>query len=162
MQRMAANNVKTSSSAPAPKSVSAERPVLLSTAKVAEFIAWEEAWRDYAQCQCLASHDRHTRMSAFSQALDEDLRRFIREGSIAFPDNADIADAIPVLQHYIRRQKNPLLDRIEFYKRRQQRGESLTHFIRPSVNCFMPVTVLDVTYVTPATRRCVTLARHPC
>ncbi|XP_065190896.1 uncharacterized protein K02A2.6-like [Sycon ciliatum] len=128
MERMSNQTSTSSTTPPAPKSVSAERPVLLSTATMAEFTAWEEAWRDYAQCQCLASHDRHTRMSAFRQALDEDLRRFIREGIIAFPEDADIADAIPVLQQYIRRQRNPLLDRIEFYKRRQQRGESFDSF----------------------------------
>ena len=112
----------------APKPVSAERPVLISSATMSDFATFEEAWADYAQCQHLSSQDRETRMSAFRQCLDEDLRRYVREQIIVFPAGADVADAMPVLRAYIRRQRNPLLDRIDFYGRRQQRGEAFDSF----------------------------------
>ena len=63
-------------------------------------------------------------MSAFRQTLDEDLRRFIREGIISIPDTSDVQEAKDELRKFIRRQRNPLLDRMEFYRRAQQPGES--------------------------------------
>ena len=113
---------------PSAKPVSAERPILLSSATMADFVAWEEAWQDYARCQHLNQQDPGIQLSALRQALDEDLRRFIREGIIVLPRNADIAAVITVLRRYIRRQRNPLLDRIVFYQRHQQPGESFDSF----------------------------------
>ena len=42
------------------KPVSDERPMLILSANMADFVAWEEAWRDYACCQRLESHDKAT------------------------------------------------------------------------------------------------------
>ena len=115
------------SSAP-PKSVAAERPMLLSSASLADFAAWEESWRDYAVCQRLSSLGRDTRVSAVRQAFDEDIRRFLREGIIPIKSTDDSTDIIAAVKLYIRRQRNPLLDRLDFYNRRQQRGESFDSF----------------------------------
>ena len=43
------------------KPVSVERPMLISSANMADFVAWEEAWCGYARCQRLDSHDKATR-----------------------------------------------------------------------------------------------------
>jgi len=110
------------------KPVSAERPTLLSSATFADFIAWEEAWDDYFQCQHLIEHDRPTRVAAIRQALDEDLRRYIREGVITLATDADSKDYVTALRHFIRRQRNPLLDRVDFYNRHQSQGESFDSF----------------------------------
>ena len=67
-------------------------------------------------------------MAAFRQTLDDDLRRFIREGVIAIADSADVDVAIEAIREYIRRQRNPLLDRLDFYRRCQQRKESFDNF----------------------------------
>ena len=67
-------------------------------------------------------------MAAFRQALDEDLRRFIREGIIPIPTTHDVPAALVELRKLIRRQRNPLLDRMEFYRRAQQSGESFDTF----------------------------------
>ena len=107
------------------KPVSVEQPMLISSANMADFVAWEEAWRDYARCQRLDSHNKATRSAAIRQALDEDLRRFVREGIITMPSDPDADDAIVGLKSFIRRQRNPLLDRIAFFERRQQK-ESLS------------------------------------
>ena len=65
---------------------------------------------------------------ALRQALDEDLRRFIREGIISVTDQDDTPAVFSELQKYIRRQCNPLLDRLAFYGRKQQQGESFDSF----------------------------------
>ena len=96
----------------AAKPIAVDRPTLLSSATLADFTAWSEAWDDYARCQILATQPLLTRMSAFRQTLDEDLRRFIREGIISIPDTSDVEEAKDELRKFIRRQRNPLLDRI--------------------------------------------------
>ena len=110
------------STSPAPKTVSVERPMLMSSATLADFTAWEEMWRDYSQCQHLSSQDKCTRMAAVRQCLDEDLRRFLREGIIVLPPQPDSPDLIAAVKEFTRQQRNPLLDRISFYARRQERG----------------------------------------
>ena len=110
------------------KPVSIDRPTLLSSSTMSDFIAWEEAWSDYAQCQHLASQDRETRLSALRSTLDEDIRRFIRQGVISLPPNPDVPDVLVALKAWLRRQRNPLLDRLDFYQRRQQAGESFDSF----------------------------------
>ena len=105
------------------KPVSAERPIILSSATLSDFMSWEEAWDDYSRCQHLSSQDQQTRMAAFRQSLDEDLRRFIREDVIKIPPSADVPGAIAALKIFIRRQRNPLLGRIDFYRSQQHHSE---------------------------------------
>ncbi|XP_065182546.1 uncharacterized protein K02A2.6-like [Sycon ciliatum] len=125
-QGSASSTSAPASSAPAPstKLVAVDRPILLSSANLAEFVSWSEAWEDYSRCQLLSAQPRETRMAAFRQALDEDLRRFVREGVIVVPNTHDVPEAMVELRKFIRRQRNPLLDRIEFYRRAQQPGET--------------------------------------
>ena len=111
------------------KPVAAERPILLSTATLADFAAWKESWDDYYRCQQLDAQDRETRVASLRQALDEDLRRYIREGVINIPEVSDIDEMIRIVQAYIRRQRNALLDRIDFYNRQQQAAESFDSFL---------------------------------
>ena len=63
------------------KTVNVERPMLVVSATMPDFVAWEEAWSDYSRCQHLEAQDLATQRAALRQALDEDLRCFIREGS---------------------------------------------------------------------------------
>ena len=110
----------------AAKPIAVDRPTLLSSATLADFTAWSEAWDDYARCQLLATQPLLTRMSVIRPTLDEDLRRFIREGIISISDSSDVQEAKDELRKFIRRQRNPLLDCMEFYRRAQQPGEFLT------------------------------------
>ena len=71
------------------KPVSIDRPTLLSSSTMSDFIAWEEAWSDYAQCQHLASQDREARLSAVRSTLDEDIRRIVKESP-----NPDVPDVL--------------------------------------------------------------------
>ena len=110
------------------KPISTKRPVLQAFTTLADVCSWEEAWQDYAICQHLSTQSRETRVSAVRQAFDEEIRRFLREGIICIPTSADVPAIITAVKAYIRRQRNPLLDRIEFYQRHQQRGESFDSF----------------------------------
>ena len=92
------------------KQISAERPVLLalSTASLAEFSAWEESWYDYAVCKQLAAQSHETRVSAVRLSCDEEIRRYLREGIIKVPPNADVPEFIKAVKMFIRGQRNPL------------------------------------------------------
>ena len=108
--------------------VAVDRPMLLSSATAADFTAWEEAWHDFSCCQKLSCQDKQTRASTIRQCLDEDLRRFLREDTISVPADPDASDIIDAVRTFIRRQRNPLLDRISFYNRQQHRGELFDSF----------------------------------
>ena len=110
------------------KPISVERPVLLGTATMVDFKAWEEAWNDYAVSQQLTSQSRETRVSALRQAFDAGIWRFKLEDVIVVYHNADAPTIIIAVKVYIRRQQNPLLDQIAFYNRKQQRNESFDSF----------------------------------
>ena len=110
------------------KTVNVERPMLVVSATMADFVAWEEAWSDYSQCQHLESQDLAKQRAALRQALDEDLGRFIRERIIAVTDRDDTQVVIDALRGYIQRQRYPLLDRLAFYGRKQQTGQSFDNF----------------------------------
>ena len=92
------------------KQISAERPVLLSTASLAEFSAWEESWYDYAVCRQLAAQSHETRVSAVRLSFDEEIRRYLREGIIKVSPNADVPEFIKAVKMFIRGQRNSLLD----------------------------------------------------
>ena len=110
------------------KQISAERPVLLSTASLAEFSAWEESWYDYAVCQQLTAQSHQTRVSAVRLSFHEEVRRYLREGIGKVSPNADVPEFIKAVKTFIFGQRNPLLDRIDFYNRQQDKGESLDSF----------------------------------
>ena len=101
------------------KTVTVDRPMLLSSATAADFTAWQEAWHDFSCCQKLSCQDKQTRVSTIRQCLDEDLRRFLREDTISVPADPDAPNIIDTVRTYIRRQRNPLLDRISFHNRQQ-------------------------------------------
>ena len=135
--------------------VSAERPILLSSSSLSDFVSWEEAWTDYARCQHLAAQDRETRVSAIRQAFDEDIRRYIRQGIITIPANADVPEIIAAVKLYVRRQRNSLLDRIEFYGRKQEARESFDSFFTTLRELFHASDFFDMSVCsTCQTRMC--------
>ena len=57
LQALPSGSVQSVSS-PQPKPVSADRPLLVSSATLADFAAWVELWQDFSQCQQLSSQSR--------------------------------------------------------------------------------------------------------
>ena len=123
---------------PSTRAVSAERLMLLSSVTMADFVSWEEAWTDFAKCQHMANQDRETRVSAVRQSFHEYIQRYIRQEIIGVPTNADVLDGIASVKAYFRRQRNSLLDRINFYNRLQQPQESFDSFFT-SLREFFPM-----------------------
>ena len=55
------------------KSVNVGRPMLVVSASMADFVAWEEAWSDYLPCSMWKPRIWPPNAHALRQALDEDL-----------------------------------------------------------------------------------------
>ena len=110
------------------KQISAERPLLLSTASFAEFSAWKEPWYDFTVCQQLAAQSHKTRVSAVRLSFDEEIIRYLREGIIKVSPNADVPEFIKAGEMFFHCQRNSLLDRIDFYNRQQDKGELFGSF----------------------------------
>ncbi|TRY73712.1 hypothetical protein TCAL_13892 [Tigriopus californicus] len=100
----------------------------MSTATISDFATWNEGWDNFALCQHLARQSRAVQVAALKTCLDADLQRFLIQKTIDLDPSADVADIIKVLSKYIRSQRNPLLDRIEFYKASQDCGEMFDNF----------------------------------
>ena len=145
------------SHAAAPKPIAFDRPTLLSSATLADFTAWSEAWDGYARCQLLATQPLSTRMSAFRQTLDKELRRFIREGIISIPDTWDVQEAKDKLRKFIRRQRNPLLDSWSCTAEHSNLGNILAHGTPHWGNFFTPANLQDSLFALPVPDTCTQL-----
>ena len=108
-------------------------PKLISSANLNDFARWMQRWLDFCACQHLDRQSGETRLAALRSCLDDDLLRYIEQGVIKFdvPMGEVLGDThfIAGLKAYIRSQQNPLLDRIKFFKRYQQTGESFDEFL---------------------------------
>ena len=136
--------------------------MLLLSATLADFVPWEEEWTDYAKCQHLANQDRKTRVSAVRQSFDEDIRQYIRQGIIGVPTNAEVHDVIASVKAYVRRQRNSLLGRIDFYNRVQQPQESFNSFFTSLCELFHASDFSTCLCVRLADPGCVPTARRHC
>ena len=103
-------------------------PTLSSTSSLAEFAAWKETWQDLYHCKRLKTWDRATQLSALRSCLDEELRRYIRESIIDVDSDPTVETLILAVERYLRNQRNPLLDRLEFYRLQQDNGETFNSF----------------------------------
>ena len=103
LQPKALNNSQPQPPPPKPTTVSADRPILLSTTTLADFTSWLEAWSDYSHCQHSDLQSKPTRVFALRQSLDKDIRRFLREGTIHTPLDLDADDIIQAVTVFIRR-----------------------------------------------------------
>eukprot|EP00117_Sycon_ciliatum_P013983 scpid66887/ scgid14437/ len=110
-------------------SINVERPVLDATSTLADFTTWKESWEDCVRCQHLRSQDRETRVAALRQSLDEELRRYIRQDIICISEEDDDDAIIGAIEAFVRRRRNSLLDRLEFYNLKQDDNELFDSFL---------------------------------
>ena len=107
---------------------SKDAPRLLAGSTLSDFTRWLERWEDYVVCQHLACQSREAQVAALRVCLDDDLLRFVRQGVIVVNGTATVTDYITSIKEYIRAQQNPLLDRIKYFQRTQEVGESFDEF----------------------------------
>ena len=109
---------------------SKEAPKLLSSVNLNEFDRWNQRWDDYVICQHLSSQSNETQVAALRSCLDDDLVRFLSQGIIQLPsESVTVVHYLNSIKSYIRTQQNPLLDRIKFFNRNQEVGESFDEYL---------------------------------
>ncbi|TRY81025.1 hypothetical protein TCAL_13606, partial [Tigriopus californicus] len=108
--------------------ISVDRPMLMASATTCDFATWKEGWENFSICQHLESQSREVRVAALKTCLDSDIQRYIIQKTIPVAAAADASDIISALAQYIRAQRNPLLDRLDFYRARPDKGESFNNF----------------------------------
>ncbi|TRY79352.1 hypothetical protein TCAL_04574, partial [Tigriopus californicus] len=113
----ASNAPQASSSTPGTRAINVDRPMLSCTATLSDFVTWKEGWDNFSLCQHLDTQSRPT--------------------IVVQPDD-DIKEIISDLKKYIRAQRNPLLDRIEFYKSGQESGEPFDNFFTRLKELYAP------------------------
>ena len=107
---------------------SKDAPRLLAGSTLNDFTRWLERWEDYVVCQHLNAQSREAQVAALRVCFDDDLLRFVRQGVIVVNSTATVTEYITSIKEYIRAQQNPLLDRIKFFQRTQEVGESFDEF----------------------------------
>ena len=103
-------------------------PILRAKASLADFVGWKEAWSDFAACQGIRAAKEETQKAVLRQCLDEELRRSARQGVIVLNEQSTVDGWLQALEVFIWKQRNVLLDRMEFYRACQTEGESFTKF----------------------------------
>ncbi|TRY72057.1 hypothetical protein TCAL_13772 [Tigriopus californicus] len=68
-------------------------------------------------------------LAALKSCLDGDLQRYLIQRTIEVDADADVEGIIMAISKYIRAQRSPLLDRIEFYNATQTPGETFDNFL---------------------------------
>ena len=67
-------------------------------------------------------------------SFDGEIRRYLREGIIKISPNADVPEMIKAGKMLIRGQRNPMLDRTDFYNRQQGKKSCLVPFMKELYN----------------------------
>ena len=90
-----------------------------------DFRAWVTQFRNYEVITKLDEEDLRTRRATIQSALDSAWVKLWSEGMLNVKDGDTTTDVIGALEAYIRRHRDELLDREQFFKRNRRSGESV-------------------------------------
>ncbi|XP_068228046.1 uncharacterized protein [Palaemon carinicauda] len=103
-------------------------PHLSSSVSLKEFDAWRHKFEGYAMLTGIKSLTPAEQRSVLASVLDEDWTRTLRYG-LSFPADADLETILNAMESHLRGQRNVIVDRREFYLRKQETGESFDDFL---------------------------------
>lgn len=103
-------------------------PNLSADSNLANFNSWKCDWEDYAETQQLSKHTVESQVAALKNCLDEEIKRYMRQDVIEVPAGATVAQVIEAIKTWIKKKRNCLLDRRDFYTRKQDRSEPFDNF----------------------------------
>lgn len=105
--------------------------LLSETLNMAEFTIWKKSWEDYALINRVDRHDRETQLAALRTHMSQEFQAIYDESiSIvaATPNQPTVDEALNAIQNFVRGIRNIIVDRHDFFTRRQHTGESFEHF----------------------------------
>lgn len=103
-------------------------PHLSSSASLKEFDAWRHKFEGYVKLTRINCLPPDEQRSALLALLDVDWARTLRFG-LTLPDEADLKATLDAMETHLRRQRNVIVDRRDFYSRVQEEGESFDDFL---------------------------------
>ena len=98
---------------------------------MSEFVTWRKSWEDYALINRVDLHDRQTQLAALRTHMSAEFLTVYDESIMVdgrIENQHTVEEVLRVIEEFVRARKNIVVDRHEFYKRRQQPGESFEHF----------------------------------
>ena len=103
-------------------------PQLSSSASLKEFESWRQKFAGYTLLTGVSKLAPAEQKAALFALLDDDWTRVVRYG-LPVPEDADIDTIIAAMQAHLRRQRNVIIDRRDFFTRVQEPGETVDDFL---------------------------------
>ncbi|CAL8106515.1 unnamed protein product [Orchesella dallaii] len=95
---------------------------------IPSFRDWKQRWVDYSHSQQLIKLTVETQHGILRSALHKEWTMLWTSQRIPIQDSTSAEDILQLLEDYLRRKRNPLLDRQAFHRRDQQQGESVDRY----------------------------------
>lgn len=95
---------------------------------IPQFRDWKQRWTDYSKAQQLQNVSTDTQHGILRSALDQEWTMLWNSGRLSIKDDTSVTEILKFMEEYLRRRRNPLLDRQEFIKRDQMSGESADRY----------------------------------
>ena len=114
-----------------PSAALASAPRLVSGASLREFAIWKEKYKGHCKLTRMNQLSSDEQKAALIALLDDDLVRLVKYSlGININDNAvKTDDIVKQIGDHLRKQRNVILDRREFFQRVQQTGEPFNDFL---------------------------------
>ena len=114
-----------------PSAALASAPHLVSGASLREFSVWKEKYKGHCKLTRMNKLSSDEQKAGLIALLDDDLVRLVKYSLDVNIDDATVTTDVIVKQigDHLRKQRNVILDRREFFQRVQQAGESFNDFL---------------------------------
>ena len=103
-------------------------PRLSSSASLKEFESWRQKFSGYVLLTGVSRLPAAEQRAALLALLDDDWTRVVRYG-LPVAQDADVNAVITAMQAHLRRQRNVIIDRRDFFTRVQELGETVDDFL---------------------------------
>ncbi|UYV72781.1 HNRNPK [Cordylochernes scorpioides] len=95
---------------------------------MSSFRDWKQRWNDYVDAQQVATFPLSTQQVTLRAALHSEWTILWQSGRLHISTTTTLDEAVNALEAYLRKKRNPLLDRQDFHRRDQQTGESVDRY----------------------------------
>ncbi|XP_043241537.1 uncharacterized protein LOC122391560 isoform X1 [Amphibalanus amphitrite] len=114
-----------------PSAALASAPHLVSGASLREFAVWKDKYKGHCKLTRMSQLSHEEQKAALIALLDDDLIRLLKYSLGVDLDDANVTTDVIIQQigDHLRKQRNVILDRRDFFQRVQEAGESFNDFL---------------------------------
>ena len=103
-------------------------PYLTWSASLREFDAWRHKFEGYASLANINTLKPSEQQTALGSLVDEEWTRMLRFG-LDIKEDSELNTVLDAMEKHLRSRRNVVLDRREFYLRKQESGENFDEFL---------------------------------